>query len=114
MVHSVLLHCTILKRADSHAHRVHLLILVVSLTIYGSLWELTGRDMRLVNLCNILCSQQLIKGKQVLQADDSVLNLATITYSICELYIMGGKHRSAKEIPFPDENSKDKASKTIL
>lgn len=29
---------------------VHLLILVVLLTIYGSLWELTGRDTSLMKL----------------------------------------------------------------
>lgn len=35
---------------------VHLLILVVLLTIYGSLWELMGRDISLMKLCKVLCS----------------------------------------------------------
>lgn len=54
------------------------------------------------------------KRKTSTSADGFVLNLVAVTYSIPELYSMDGKHRSAKEIPYPDENSKDKASKTIL
>lgn len=66
-------------RADSQAHHVHLRILVVSLTIYCSMWDLMGRDMRFMNLCNILCSQWLIKGKQVPQLMALCLILAIIT-----------------------------------
>lgn len=54
------------------------------------------------------------KRKTSTSADGFVLNLAVIAYSIPGLYSMDGKHRSAKEIPYPAENSKDKASKTIL
>lgn len=55
------------------------------------------------------------KKKTSTSADGVELNLAIIlTYGEPELYSMYGKHRSAKEIPCPAENTDDKASKTIL
>ncbi len=43
------------------------------------MWELTGRDTGFLNLCNVLCSQRLIKGKQVLRLIALCLILVIIT-----------------------------------
>jgi len=68
--------------------------------------------MRLMNLCNIWCCLVINKRKTSTPADGAVLNLARMS-GAPEMYIMDGKRRSAKEIPYA-ENSKDNASKTIL